>query len=76
VDALDVRRARVPVFRNTRARGSQGGDFGAAIAVLEDTAKLRESVQTRTGHTGHFWTRTQLLLADLYRQGARIEAPT
>jgi tetratricopeptide (TPR) repeat protein len=66
---------RVFMYSETLARAASAtGDIAAAIRVLEETGMLGEKTYTRASHTGYFWMRTQLLLADLYRQASRTDA--
>jgi DNA-binding winged helix-turn-helix (wHTH) protein len=49
------------------------GDLDGAIAVLVQTDALRDKTLTPNSHTGYFWMRTQVLLADLYRRTGRLD---
>jgi len=48
------------------------GNLSGAIDVLEKTGALHERVLTMSSHTGYFWMRDQVLLAELYRQTGRL----
>lgn len=63
---------RAFMYSETLARAAASlGDGEGAIRVLAQTDRVRDGTLLRTAHSGYFFLRTQLLLADLYRQAGR-----
>jgi len=70
---LQPGRVRAFLYSETLARAAAAyGDSGAAIGLLEELRAQRDRTTTPGGHSGYFWIRTQLLLADLYRQAGQL----
>jgi tetratricopeptide (TPR) repeat protein len=64
---------RAFLYSETLARSAaDAGQIDDAIAVLEETGRLRDKQYLSLTDNGYFWLRTQLLLSDLYRRVGRV----
>jgi serine/threonine protein kinase len=66
--------ARAFLYSETLARAAvKAGKIPDAIRVLEETGALGPNAYADNTQSGFYWMRTQMLLADLYRQTGRID---